>query len=98
MKALGSIFEALGFIFDVLLVPGWPNGREWPQVSKKGAFFYEKLVFWGSFWGSIFGKSRYFKCIFEDLTWGWYSVSLLKAHGCQNVCFLRWLTFTEHSK
>ena len=48
------IFEALGFIFDVLLVPGWPNGREWPQVSKKGTFFYEKLAFFGLLLGLHF--------------------------------------------
>ena len=56
MKALGLIFEALGFIFDVLLVPGWPNGREWPQVSKKGAFPDETVPIFGSFWGSVFGR------------------------------------------
>ena len=44
LKALGLIFEALGVIFDVFLVPRWPNGHEWPQVSKKGAFFHENVV------------------------------------------------------
>ena len=36
-------------IFDVFLVPGWPNCPEWPQVSKKGVFFYEKVTFWAPF-------------------------------------------------
>ena len=52
-KALGFIFQALGVIFDVFLVPRWPNCHEWPQVSKKEAFFHEKLIILGSFWGSI---------------------------------------------
>ena len=50
LKALGLLFEALRFIFDVFLVPRWPNGHEWPQVSKKGAFFHEKGVQQGSLW------------------------------------------------
>ena len=44
LKAFGLFFEALDFICDVFLVPRWPNGNEWPQVSQKGTFFHEKVV------------------------------------------------------
>ena len=43
-------------------------------------------------------KIDVFLLIFDGPTLGWYLMLLLEAHGCQNVCFLRWLTFTEHNE
>ena len=38
----GCILEALGLIFEDLLVPGGLNDCKWPQVAKKGRFFTKR--------------------------------------------------------
>ena len=45
----------------------WGGQNECPGYPKE-AFPGEKLIIFGSFWGSFFGKSRCFRRIFEDLT------------------------------
>ena len=94
---LGCILMTLRLIFTQ-----WGlNDGKCLWVAKMSALGGPRRRFWvkvGSLLGLIFDKSRCFRYIFQALTWGLYLVPLLEGHGCQNVCFLRWLTFTEHSK
>ena len=66
--------------------------------SKKTNLFRGKTLHEGSLWAPCLLKIDVLRFIFEGLTLGWYLVLLLEAHGFENMCFPRWLTFTEHTK
>ena len=77
-----------------MITVGQNEGPEWP----KEAFPGETVIHLGFLLAPYLVKVGVFRCIFEGLALGWCLVLLLEAHGSQNVCFLRWLTFTEHGK
>ena len=103
-SGLGAYFEGFGGHFWGFGCHFWcifgTRMAKWPWMAtgvQKGSLFPRKS---SQFWlvlGSIFGKIDVFCVFWMVQLWVGILVLLLEAHGCQNVCFLRWLTFTEHS-